>query len=124
MYEGEIMRTNRFVRILKFAVMALAFAILLGFVVMWLWNWLMPSLFALPRIGYWQAVGLFFLSKLLFGGFRGGHGGHRMHWRNRMFERWEKMTPEEREKFRESMRRCWGPFGMPFEEPKTGTEQK
>ena len=117
------MRPNRFVRILKFAVIALAFAILLGFVVMWLWNWLMPALFGLHKIGYWQAVGLFFLSKLLFGGFRGGHG-HRMHWRNRMFERWEKMTPEEREKFRDSMRRGCGPFGMPFEEPRPGAEQK
>lgn len=111
------MRTNRIVRGLKFFVLALVFAVLLGFVVMWLWNWLMPALFGLHKIGYWQAVGLFFLSKLLFGGFRGGQG-HRMHWRKRMMERWEHMTPEEREKFRDSMRGCWGAFGMPAEGPK------
>jgi hypothetical protein len=121
--KGGVMKRNRFVRVLMFAPIAVAVAALLGFVIMWLWNWLMPSLFGLHTIGYWQAVGLFFLSKLLFGGFRGGRG-HRMHWRDRMMERMEKMTPEEREKFRDSMRRCWGPFAMPFEEPKTGTEPK
>jgi hypothetical protein len=42
-----------------------------------------------------------------------------MHWRGRMRERWERMTPEEREKFRESMRgRHCGPFGPPAAEPK------
>jgi Ca2+/H+ antiporter, TMEM165/GDT1 family len=120
--KGGVMKRNRFVRVLMFAPIAVAVAALLGFVIMWLWNWLMPSLFGLHTIGYWQAVGLFFLSKLLFGGFRGGRG-HRMHWRDRMMERMEKMTPEEREKFRDSMRRCWGPFGM-SEDPKPGTEQK
>ncbi len=41
--------------------------LLLGFVVMWLWNWLMPDLFpGVPEIDYWQAVGLFILCHLLF----------------------------------------------------------
>ena len=47
-------------------------AILFGFVIMWLWNWLMPELFDLPSLTYWQAVGLFILSKILLGGFGGG----------------------------------------------------
>ncbi len=42
-------------------------AILLGYVIMSLWNWLMPELFGLPELRYWQAVGLFVLIKLLFG---------------------------------------------------------
>jgi hypothetical protein len=49
-------------------------AILFGFTVMWLWNWLMPELFGLPTLTFWKAVGVVFLSKLLFGGF-GGKGG-------------------------------------------------
>ena len=49
--------------------------ILMGFVIMWLWNWLMPELFGLPTVTYWQAVGLCALSKILFGGFGGGGGG-------------------------------------------------
>ena len=32
----------------------------------WLWNWLMPDLFMLPEIGFWQAVGISLLSSLLF----------------------------------------------------------
>jgi hypothetical protein len=76
-----------------------------------LWNWLMPTLFRLPAITFWQSVGLLALSWMLFGGWRGFHGrgwGRRGGpWRREMFERWEKMTPEEREKFREGMRgRC------------------
>lgn len=34
--------------------------------VMWLWNWLMPDLFALQTITFWQALGLSFLTALLF----------------------------------------------------------
>lgn len=49
-------------------------AILFGFMVMWLWNWLMPELFGLPTLTFWKAVGVVILSKLLFGGF-GGKGG-------------------------------------------------
>ncbi len=45
----------------------------LGLVVMVLWNWLMPALFGLPVITYWQAVGLFVLCHLLFKGHGGGH---------------------------------------------------
>jgi len=47
----------------------------LGLVVMLLWNWLMPALFGLPEVSYWQAVGLFVLCHLLFKGHHGG--GHR-----------------------------------------------
>jgi hypothetical protein len=88
-----------------------------GFVVMQLWNWLMPVLFGWHGIGFWQAIGILVLSKILFGGFR-GRPGHHLHWRGRMMERWEQMTPEEREKFRESMRGCCGSFGPPAAAPK------
>lgn len=43
-------------------------------VTMFLWNWLIPTLFSGPVITYWQALGLILLSKILFSG---GHGGHR-----------------------------------------------
>jgi len=48
-------------------------AILFGYIVMWLWNYVMPPIFDLPIITYWQAVGLFILAKLFFG--FGGDGG-------------------------------------------------
>ena len=47
-------------------------AILFGFIIMWLWNWLMPEIFGLTTLSYWQAVGLFILFKLLLGGCGGG----------------------------------------------------
>ena len=40
--------------------------LLIGFPLMWLWNWLMVGLFGLPVIGFWQAVGLYLLSNILF----------------------------------------------------------
>ena len=36
-----------------------------------LWNWLMPEIFDLTTISYWQAVGVMILAKLIFG-FGGG----------------------------------------------------
>jgi len=95
----------------------LVFVPLCGYVVMRLWNWLMPALFGWHMIGFWQAIGILVLSKILFGGFHGRHGRH-MDWRHRMTERWEKMTPEEREKLRQSMHGRCGSFGSPAEAPK------
>jgi Ca2+/H+ antiporter, TMEM165/GDT1 family len=75
--------------------------------VMLLWNWLMPALFGWTEIGFAQALGLLVLGRILFGRFGGHWGGHHMGWRHRMMERWDHMTPEEREKFRAGFRgRC------------------
>jgi hypothetical protein len=41
-------------------------ALLLGLPLMLLWNGLMPTIFGLPLITFWQAVGLNFLSNILF----------------------------------------------------------
>jgi hypothetical protein len=111
------MRKHWIVRRLKFVLFAAAALVVFGFVVMSLWNWLMPSLFGWRLINFWQALGLLLLSRILFGGFRGRPGAH-MYWRRRMMERWEQMTPEEREKFREGMRRGCGPFQPPAPEEK------
>jgi hypothetical protein len=111
------MKRYRFVRGLKFMLFAALFVTVFGFVVMSLWNWLMPALFGWHLINFWQAVGFLVLSKILFGGFR-GHPGRHLYWRRRMMERWEQMTPEEREKFRQGMRGRCGPFGPAAAEPK------
>ncbi|MDP3448686.1 MAG: hypothetical protein Q8S22_11595 [Eubacteriales bacterium] len=62
-----------------YAVLGIAGAFLLGLLfgnlIMWLWNWLMPSLFGLRTIGFWEGLGLFLLAKILFGfGSSGGSG--------------------------------------------------
>ena len=102
------MKPKKILRVLKFVLLGMLAAAVFSFVVMSLWNWLMPALFGLHTVTFWQALGLLVLSKLFFGGFR-GRSGPGMHWRRRMMERWEHMTPEEREKFREGMKfRCRG----------------
>ncbi|WP_103865698.1 hypothetical protein [Aquimarina sp. I32.4] len=61
------------VGIIIFGVIAITgLAILFGFVIMWLWNWLMPDIFGLTTLTYWQAVGLFILLKIFLGGCCGG----------------------------------------------------
>ena len=86
-----------------FAVLALAFLAGLAFVVMSLWNALIPSLFHGPVLGYWQAAGLLVLSRILFGGLRGRGGPG---WRHRRWHaHWERMSPEERGRFRDGFRR-------------------
>jgi len=49
-----------------FAIAGLALLALLGWVVMLLWNWLMPEIFGLPSVSYWQAWGLLVLFWILF----------------------------------------------------------
>lgn len=64
---------------------ATAIALLLGYVVVWLWNWLMPALFGFTTITFWQAVALVFLAKILFGGF---HTSHRRPPRDKIPPKW------------------------------------
>jgi hypothetical protein len=41
-------------------------AVLMGLPLMILWNWLMPYIFNLPEIGFWQAVGINFMCSIMF----------------------------------------------------------
>src|SRR5699024_7513994 len=96
------------IRFLKFLAIFIAAAFLFSFVVMHLWNWLVPDLFNGRDIDIFQAFGLLLLSKLLFSGFHGprNHCGKRegYYWRGRLQKKLEKMTPEQREKFKEKFR--------------------
>ena len=80
-----------------------------GEVVRQLWNWLLPSIFGLRRITFWQALGILALCRILFGGV--SHRGVRSDVRRRIKERLGALTPEERERLRHGMRgRCgFGP---------------
>lgn len=50
----------------------IAFAVVIGLAflmvlpTMWLWNWLMPDIFGLQEITFWQALGINFLTGILF----------------------------------------------------------
>ncbi len=88
---------SRIVRVLMLLPIFLVFFALLVWGVNALWNGLMPDIFGLPAITYWQALGLMVLSWILFGGLR-GRSGHRS-WRYDMRRRWARMSPAEREEF-------------------------
>lgn len=96
------MKTNWILKCIGIALLVAAGIFLLGYVVMHLWNWLMPDLFTgALTIDYWHALGILALAKILFGGFGGRScGGHRSHWRGRWKAKWEGMSEEERAKFR------------------------
>ncbi len=88
---------------LRFLAVAIVFVAVLSLVVMTLWNWLAPGIFGWSPINLAQAAGLLLLCRVLFGGLF-GRGG--MHWRRRFAERWDQMSPEERERFRAGMQGC------------------
>ena len=75
----------------------LAAAALFSVAVMFLWNALLPGIFGLPAINYWQAVGLLALCRILFGGMGRWHGIDRH--KNPLHDRWHNMSEEERNAF-------------------------
>lgn len=92
---------------LRWGIFVAVAALLLGIAVMLLWNWLMPELFGIRQISFFQSLGLLALTRILFGGFKGGafRGGEEdcqkgQDWKNRFKEKLETMTPEEKEKFK------------------------
>ena len=85
------MRGRRIARVFKIVLLVLTAAAVFTLVTLRLWNWLMPSLFGLHAITYWQALGLLVLSRILLGGFRGRpHFGPP--WRHRRRERWQQIV--------------------------------
>ena len=110
---------------LKILVLMVFFVALFGTAVMWLWNWLMPSLFSLPYITFSQAIGLTVLTRILSGGFRMGMGigGSREHWaqKRQMWDKWSSMSSEERQKWKEDWKsRCQHSRRMGFKNQEEG----
>lgn len=62
--------------VIGFVILGIGLLFLFGLVVMALWNWLMPEIFGLKTLSYWQAWGVLALSCILFGKIGGsGSGG-------------------------------------------------
>ncbi len=105
---------RRAAKFLGFACLFIGLAALVGFVVMTLWNVLLPDILGLKSITFWQALGLLTLSRILFGG-PGGRGGWRgggprqQRWKEKMAERWQHLTPEQRDQMKAKWQsRCGG----------------
>jgi len=97
---------------LMIGLMVIAAILVFGAVVMGLWNAILPAVLGVKSITFVQALGILLLSKILFGGFRGGPGGSR-EWKQKMKAKWETMTPDERDSFKSEWKnRCGGRWGM------------
>lgn len=93
----------------------LIIASLLTGVIMLLWNWLMPELFGLAEITFWQALGVLLLSKLLFGGWmhkKRCNGCHSQSTTN-----WKQMNPDDKQSMKEKFMQKWAQ--CQFEEPES-----
>ncbi len=103
------MKKHKGFRVLAMIIIVASIIALVAFVVMLLWNWLIPSIFAGgPMITYWQALGLMVLSKILFGGFKPPHphpfmGDKKEYWKQKFRERWSCMDSEKKSKIRDHM---------------------
>ena len=114
-------------KILKGIVFFLVFATFFSYLVMWLWNMIIPSVTGWTELNFWQAAGLLCLSKILFG-FRGGWGRHwgghprqNYFWKNKWDDKLSHMTPDERE----NMKNMWSKHFCNWEEePKQSTTEK
>jgi Ca2+/H+ antiporter, TMEM165/GDT1 family len=82
--------------------------IILGSVVMYLWNAILTTVLGIHTITFWQAVGILVLSKILFGGFHNRHGHQSFHDHGKdIRNKWMNLSPEEKEKMR---KKWWGRF--------------
>lgn len=104
------------------AAFIIAATLLFTLVVMALWNNILPAVLGVKAITFIQALGILVLSKILFGGFRGGwHRGRGQEWRQKMKDKWETMTPEQRDGFKaEWKNRCGGRWGMKPQNEESG----
>lgn len=94
------MRRVRFVG-LGFIVAAILTLTITGFFVCVLWNVLMPAIFGLHTITFWQALGLLVLSRALFGTY--GNWGRRAMRRARFVRGWKDLADDEQERFRRGL---------------------
>ena len=111
-------RKSKVGKVIGILLCVVLFAALFTFIVMSLWNAILPAVIGVKAITFWQALGILILSKILFGGFGGGHkwkerGGQRL--KERMMSKWGNMTEEEKEQFKNSWEaRCGRPWRRPF----------
>lgn len=95
---NSFMRRRKFFFIIPIAIAAI---FLLPWAVMYLWNTVLVTVLYVSVITYWQALGIFVLSKLLFGGnMMGGRhnkGGMNRHMRDKFMN----MTQEEKDSFKQ-----------------------
>lgn len=109
-------------------VFVFAFIVGLSFAVMAIWNNVLVPVLHVGMVNFWQALGIFGLAKILFGGFPGGRFGRgpggrwKEHMEGRMKEKWMNMSAEEKERFKQSWKGRCGKWGHMAAEEKVTAE--
>lgn len=94
-------------KIIFIPIFFIGMAALITWILMLLWNWLMPDIFALRLITFWESAGLLVMAKILFGGFHTGRKGcHKKGheyggWKQKFKRKWAGMSDEEKEKWQQ-----------------------
>ena len=102
-------RSFRLRRIILFIPLFALGILVIGGIVMLLWNNILTPVLHISNITFWQGLGILVLSKILFSSFSGGGGSRRDYWKQRIM--WKNMTAEQKEKFKEEWKnrgRRWG----------------
>lgn len=55
-----------FIALIVSIIVALVIGFIYAGILMWLWNIIIPTIFSLPMISYWQAFGIYIISNILF----------------------------------------------------------
>lgn len=88
-------------KVFFFIVAGIGFLLLVGYIVMWLWNAILPKAVGANPLSLWEAIGLLILSRILFGSFRFGPKGGKFGARRRAWrEKWMNMSEEEKAEFK------------------------
>jgi hypothetical protein len=114
---------SKFGKVIMILICVTAFISLFSYIVMSLWNAILPEVLHAGVINFWQAMGILVLSKILFSGF-GGWGGRKHAWKRRMEEKWGNMSDEEREQLRSSMKSRFNRWCPPAREEATATKSQ
>jgi hypothetical protein len=85
-----------------FIILGIGAVVLFGWIVMSLWNAVLVPAVGVNTVGFWQALGILVLSRILVGGF--GGGGKRRH----RGDRCRDVSDEEKQRFKEEVRKRWG----------------
>jgi hypothetical protein len=120
------MNRSRFPRFILFLLFIFAVLVPLGFIIMALWNNILAVIIPVTLINFWQALGLFLLSRILFGGFPGKPGwaghGRRRHEMEAMRNKWFNLSPEEKKHFKQDLKNQAGFQQMPVTPEVPGAE--
>ena len=100
-------------RMILFPLFGIAALVLFPYIIMLLWNAILPTIFHAATINFWQALGILILSRILFGNFRRpmSHRFGSWHGHGQWHRRWMNLNEEERAKMKEEWQKRCGHYG-------------